>query len=219
MNLSNLEAFRVFEFGLSPFAFFLLITYHAILYRRVRSAPIDTSQELFHQVRKRWVRNIMTNGKDILAIQTLRNWTMAATFLASTAILIALGIFNLAVTLDKQGELSLLLAHLGSKNPSLWIGKLLLLGVDFLFSFFSFTLAIRYYVHTGFMINLPLDEKEDITIDSVADTLKRGSVHYTMGMRGYYMAIPFALWLFGPIWLLIGTILILSVLYHLDRHI
>lgn len=219
MDLNILDTLRVFEYGLSPAAFILLIAYHVLLYRRVRHKPIDTSQELFRYVRSRWVHSVMTGGKDILAIQTLRNWTMAATFLASTAILIGLGIFNLAVTVDKQGELSLLLAHLGSKNPSLWLGKLILLGGDFLFAFFNFTLAIRYYIHTGFMISLHPDANTDITIEQVADTLNRGGLHYTIGMRGYYLSIPFALWLFGPIWLLIGSITVLAVLYQLDRKI
>ena len=214
-----MDILKQFEFGLSPIAMLLLVVYHVSLYRRIRKAPIDTSQELFRHVRNLWVRHIMKDGKDILAIQTLRNWTMSATFLASTAIIIGLGIFNLAVTADKQGEISMLLGHLGSTHPALWLGKLILLGIDFLFAFFNFTLAIRYYNHTGFMINLPTDDENDITIEHVADTLNRGGIHYTLGMRGYYISIPLALWLFGPVWLLIGTILILSVLYKIDRSI
>jgi hypothetical protein len=37
---------------------------------------------------------------DSLAIQTLRNWTMAATFLASTAIFIGLAFLSFAVTVE-----------------------------------------------------------------------------------------------------------------------
>jgi uncharacterized membrane protein len=38
-------------------------------------------------------------------------------------------------------------------------------------------------------------------------------------MRGYYLAIPLALWLFGPLWLLGGTIILIITLYRLDRGI
>ena len=170
MELNTLDAFRLYEYGLSPLALILLIAYHLLLFRKIRRGPIDTSQELFRNVRNQWVESIMRDGKDILAVQTLRNWTMAATFLASTAILIGLGIFNLAVTADKQGELSMLFGHFGSKDPSLWLGKLILLGADFLFAFFNFTLAIRYFNHTGFMINLHSTDDGKMTVEQVADT-------------------------------------------------
>ena len=164
-----------------------------------------------------WVKSVMQGGKDILAVQTLRNWTMAATFLASAAILIGLGVFNLALTLDKQGELSLLVGPLSSDHPALWTAKLILLGADFLFAFFNFTLAVRYFNHTGFMINIPTDNSTEISVDDVIAILDRGGTHYTLGMRGYYLAIPLALWLFGPLWLLSGTLLLIATLYWIDR--
>jgi len=142
---------------------------------------------------------------------------MAATFLASAAILIGLGIFNLAVTADKQGELSHLIAPFSSAHPGLWLVKLIILGADFLFAFFNFTLAVRYYNHTGFMINLPADTTTEISVEDVIEILDRGGTHYTLGMRGYYLAIPLALWLIGPLWLLAGTLLLVISLYRLDR--
>jgi hypothetical protein len=111
------EILRYLEFGLSPAAILLLILYHVLLYRKMRCDPLSTSMGLAHRARSLWVQTIMNGGKDILAVQTLRNWTMASTFLASTAILIGLGIFNLAVTADKQGELSLMISHFGSNHP------------------------------------------------------------------------------------------------------
>ena len=167
---------------------------------------------LARRTRTLWVETIMSGGKDVLAVQTLRNWTMAATFLASTAILIGLGVFNLAVTVDKQGELSLLFGRLGGAHPGWWLGKLIVLGADFLFTFFNFALAVRYFNHTGFMINLPTNAATEITVQDVADILNRGGTHYTLGMRGYYLAIPLALWLFGPLWLLAGTLLLVGTL-------
>ena len=212
-----MEWLRHFEFGLSPAALLLLIFYHINLYRKIRNDPMSTSQGLAVHTREMWVQNIMAAGKDILAVQTLRNWTMAATFLASTAILIALGIFNLAVTTDRQGEISQLVSHFGSEHPALWLGKLMLLGADFMYAFFNFTLAVRYYNHTGFMINLPTDDTTEIKVEDVVDILNRGGTHYTLGLRGYYLAIPLALWLFGPLWLLGGTVLLIISLYRLDR--
>ena len=109
MENSLMEIIRQIEFGLSPAALLLLVLYHVYLYRQTRRDPLSTSQGLAHRTRALWVQTIMKGGKDILAIQTLRNWTMAATFLASAAILIGLGVLNIAITADKQGALSLAL--------------------------------------------------------------------------------------------------------------
>ena len=212
-----MEILRHFEYGLSPSALLLLVLYHVHLYHKMSNDPLSTSLGLSRRTRVLWVHSIMDGQKDILAIQTLRNWTMAATFLASAAILIGLGIFNLALTADKQGELSLMMGPLASDHPRLWTAKLILLGVDFLFAFFSFTLAVRYFNHTGFMINLPRNANTDISVEDVVEILERGGTHYTLGMRAYYMTIPLALWLFGPLWLMAGTLLVIASLYRLDR--
>ena len=212
-----MEVLRQFEFGLSPAALLLLVAYYVHLYHKTRNDPLSTALGLARRTRALWVQAMMKGSKDIVAVQTLRNWTMAATFLASAAILIGLGIFNLAVTADKQGELSHLIAPFSSAHPGLWLVKLIILGADFLFAFFNFTLAVRYYNHTGFMINLPVDSSMEITVEDVIQILDRGGTHYTLGMRGYYLAIPLALWLIGPLWLLAGTLLLITILYRLDR--
>lgn len=214
-----METLRQYEFGLSAAAFLLLIVYHFHLYYKMRSNPLSTAMGLARRTRALWVHAVMKDGKDILAVQTLRNWTMAATFLASAAILIGLGIFNLVVTTDKQGELSSLIAPFSSDHPGFWLIKLILLGIDFLFAFFNFTLAVRYYNHTGFMINLPIDPSRDINTENVIEILDRGGTHYTLGMRSYYLAVPLTLWLIGPLWLLAGALALILALYRLDRGI
>ena len=211
-----MDNLQVIEYGLGPAAILLLLAYHVYLFYRTRRDPLSTSMGLARRTRALWVRSIMKNNKDILAVQTLRNWTMASTFLASTAIIIGLGIFNLALTADKQGELSLLIGPLSIDHPVLRTTTLVLLGIDFLIAFFNFTLAVRYYNHTGFMINIP-SEDPDVSVEDVIKFLDRGGTHYTLGMRGYYLAIPLALWLFGPLWMLSGTLLLITVLYRLDR--
>ena len=73
----------------------LLLAYHAYLFYRVRRNPAYTVQAVNNMARAEWVDSVMKEGKDILAIQTLRNSTMAATFLASTAILLIIGVLTM----------------------------------------------------------------------------------------------------------------------------
>ena len=58
--------------------------------------PLATSIGLTDHVRRRWIRSVMENQRDILAVQTLRNHIMAATFLASTAMIVSLGVLSAA---------------------------------------------------------------------------------------------------------------------------
>jgi uncharacterized membrane protein len=89
--------------------------------------------------------------------------------------------------------------------------------VDFFFAFFNFTLSIRYYNHASFVINVPAVEDPMVTYDTVTRIINRGTTHFTLGMRGFYLAIPFILWLFGSTWLLLGAIILTLILYKLDR--
>jgi len=210
----------LFSLEIAPFtatAFLLLLGYHLGLLIIKGCCPKATIYARNAATRAAWVREMMANQRDILAVQTLRNWTMAASFLASTAILIALALLNIVLTPGHPAEAGMqLFSFLGKRIESLQQIKLLILSVDFFFTFFNFTMAIRYYNHLGFMMNAPSDSAASEPASAV-ETIQYGATHYTLGMRGYYLFVPLALWLFGPGWLLAGTLIIIATLWHVDR--
>ena len=205
------------ELYLTLASFFLLIGYHVQLLYQVKTRPLTTATGITNHLRGHWVESIMKDNRDILAVQTLRNWVMASNFLASTAILISLGLITVAASPEKMAEITPSLNELVREHRVLWLFKLMVLILDFFFIFFNFNLAIRYYNHVNFMINVPSTLAHKITPDYVTSILNRGMRHYTMGMRGYYLVVVLVLWLFGPIWMLMGTLVMLAILYHLDR--
>ena len=205
------------DFYLTAASFLILGIYHAQwIYRKYRK-PMTTATGITNHLRGHWVESIMEERRDILAVQTLRNWTMAASFLASTGILICLGLRSVAASPHKFAEITPGLNELVREHRALWLFKLMVLIIDFFFIFFSFCLAIRYLNHVNFMINVPVNLAHKITPEYITEILNRGMMHYTMGMRGYYFSVLLFLWLFGPIWMLLGTIVITIILYHLDR--
>ncbi len=207
------------EVSLVIAAFTLLLGYHIALVASVKRNPSSTYIGINNQVRIAWTRNIITNGRDILAVQTLRNWTMAASFMASTAILVALGLMSYALTSDTLETFSHALNRLGSQHPELLLIKFVILICDFLFAFFSYTLAIRYYNHAAFMLTIPIEHIDDAQVRRLGAVVNRGAFHYTVGMRASYLVIPFAMWLVGPEWLFAGTLILVAVLYRIDyRH-
>ena len=197
----------------------LIAAYHLFLRHKIKINPAYTVQSVNMIARTAWVETIMGDEKNgVLAVQTLRNSTMAATFLASTSMLLIIGV----LTLSEQGEK--LEAHwhalnmIGAINPMLWMVKLLLLLLDLFVAFFSFSMSIRIYNHVGFMINVPLRlNHKMITAAHVATHLNRAGYFYSLGMRSYYFLIPLVFWLFGPHFMLVATAVMLMVLYRIDR--
>jgi uncharacterized membrane protein len=195
----------------------LIIFYHWYLYKNILKDPLTTAIGVTNHARQMWVKEVMQDKRDILAVQTIRNQLMASTFLASTAIFISIGVINAAFRPGVFTEISHELNWLGTKSEKLWMFKLMLLGLQFFFTFFNFTLAIRYYNHAGFMINTNAHNDPTVSEDAVTKALNHGALHYTIGMRGFYLSVPIALWLFGPIWMLAGSVVLVIVLYKLDR--
>jgi len=194
---------------------FLLAIYHLYLSRVFRRAPERTYRGRSDRLRHAWVETVRAADKDILAIQTLRNWVMSATLFASTSILIGLGVVNLALEGIDLSALSSALSIAPTSGPVVRFKLLLIAGLFFV-AFLHFALALRYYNHTGFLINLPNHQFAVSSVAAVADTLNRAGGHYNRGTRSFLLATPFVLWLIGPDWFLGGALGTLLLLYRFD---
>lgn len=207
--------FDLFSFVLSAL---LLGAYHGYLAYRTRRNPAYTIQAVNRIARTAWVETIMREkGRDVLAVQTLRNSTMAATFLASTSVLFIIGVLSLSGQGDKL-ESTWHVLNIGSRHSGLWMAKLLLLLLDLFVAFFSFSMAVRVFNHVGYMINVPLTlNHKAISPAHVASHLNLAGKFHSIGMRAYYFTVPLVFWLFGPHFMLLSTFVLIAVLYHIDR--
>lgn len=203
-------------FGAATFA--VLTTYHVYWAYKIRQAPLQTYRGISRYLRHMWVESIMSGKREpILPVQTLRNWVMASSFLASTAMIIGLGLMSLLFKPEHMTEVPFEFTLIFSRMKTLFLAKLMLLMVHFFFAFFSFTISIRYMNQINFMINVPIECDPMLTPKFVAHTLDLGMLHYTLGMRAYYLAMVVALWLFGPVWMFLGSLVLTFVLYKLDH--
>jgi len=197
----------------------LLVIYHLYLRYRTRKNPHYTVQAVNKLARTAWVETMMAFGKpDVIAVQTLRNSTMAATFLASTAILLIIGVLSLSGQGEKLSGTWHALNIVGAIRTDLWLGKLLFLLVDLFVAFFSFSMSVRVFNHVGYMINVPTSlNHKSISPRHVAAHLNQAGKYYSIGMRAYYFLVPLVFWLFGPHFMLVSTILLIAVLSRIDR--
>jgi uncharacterized membrane protein len=206
----------IVSFGVSAA---LLAGYHLYLRYKLRKNPHYTIQAVNRAARSAWVKSIMEDqSRAILGVQTLRNSTMAATFLASTAVLLIIGTLTLSEQSDKLGNTWHSLNAVGSLQPGLWTAKLLFLLSNLFMAFFSFAMSVRLYNHVGYQLNVPIKERPaSINPRSVAVHVNRAGYYYSLGMRAYYFAVPLVFWLFGPHFMVAATVVLIAVLYHIDR--
>ena len=192
----------------------LILFYYLYLWQRTRRAPDSSAHSFNAKIRERWVLMILANNNNgLLAIQTLRNSVMAANFMASTAILLIIGTLTSSEKLSHwllQSELSNLIPAYSHELGSLKLGLLVL---DFFIAFFCFSMAIRFFNHVGYMIGLA-----DIELtQQTSQYLNKAGRYYTLGTRSFFFSLPIMLWLFGPYFLMLGTVILILGLSLLDK--
>jgi uncharacterized membrane protein len=198
------------------FASVALVAGYQLALRRTRADRDRLAIAFARRVRDAWIERVVQEGRDILAVQTLRNLLMAAHFFASTAFLAAVGLLSFGLTTAGTPALLYKLNFFGATDETAFTVKLLAIVVVFFASFFNFALAIRYYNHVVVAITSP-PAAEVKLIERVQGLMTRGALHYAWGMRGFYYAIPLTLWFFGPEWMLAGSLLLVPLLHRHDH--
>jgi uncharacterized membrane protein len=198
----------------------MIAGYHFYLRNLARrnSAAVLTSAAALARIT--WVETVMSDlNNAILGVQTLRSSIMAASFLASTAILLMVG----ALTLTGEAKALQATWHLlnlfGAPASGLWLIKLLCILLLLFFAFFNFINAIRIFNNVGYMVSIHKGPGKDLfSPEMVASELNRGGVYFSVGVRAYYYLVPLIFWLFGPIYMVGSTILLVFVLLpKIDR--
>lgn len=118
---------------------------------------------------------------------------------------------------DRSGELWHTL-NVGTTDSRIMTLKLLLLLADFFFAFFCFSMAVRFFNHVGYMINVPAAcGVEALAPARVAGYLNRAGRYCTLGMRAFFICVPLVFWFFGPHFMLAATVALIAALHRLDR--
>jgi uncharacterized membrane protein len=216
-----MDVFSGMDIDLVAFAISATIVsaYYYFLRRKVRANPTYTIHGVNALARRLWVENIMRNpAKDIMAVQSLRNFIMAPSLMASTAALLIIGTLTLSGQAENISHSWHVLSIGGSHSTQLWILKVMLLLVDFIVAFFAFAMSVRLANHVLFMVNVPEhDAHHNLSPKAVARRLHRAGNMFAIGMRAFFFAIPLVFWLFGPYFLLIASVGLVMTLYRLDR--
>jgi uncharacterized membrane protein len=198
----------------------LLGGYAARLAAHLRRDPLYSIQAYHQHVRSRWARQVLGDpSQALLGVQTLRNSTMGATFLASTVVLLLMGALNLVGEPDAFGRLWPGLDTRIASHPALWNLKILALVVDLFVAFFAFAMSVRLLSHISYQLALsPDDAPRGVTAERVSGMLNRAGRLFSVGLRACYLGMPLVFWLFGPTFLVLATGVLVAVMSRLDRN-
>ena len=196
----------------------LVLAYYLYLRFRLKSDPQFTVHAANNAARARWAEAMMSApGQEILAIQTLRNSVMTASFMASTAILLMIATLTLMVSQNTGGVLHAL-NPFGATDDRAVAFKLLLLLAAFFTAFFCFAMAVRFFNHVGYMITVPAGGRPDAMPPArVGVYLNRGGNFYALGTRAFFYCVPLVFWLLSPVLFVAATGVLIAALYPLDR--
>ncbi len=162
-------------------------------------------------LRRAWVKRILAApGSEILAIQTVRNSMMAASLMASTAVLALMGVISIGHSQLGAADALRDWMHAGG-NLKLFLPLALLAACVVLFS-----KAVRLYHRAGYSLGLSRRADGDNQLSDNAEAaasgeLTRAAHLYRNGWRTFYAAIATGAWLAGAWMMLLTTIIIVGI--------
>lgn len=196
--------------------------YYGYLRIRLRRDPTYSIHYVNDTARRLWVHSVMANpAKDVMAVQTLRNFIMIGILMVSTVTLLVIGTLTLSGQAENMSRSWHAANLFGPASAEVWSFKVLCLLADFIVAFFAFTLSLRLANHVLFMINVPAelrDAMDALSPEAISRRLNRAAYMISIGIRALFAAVPLVFWLFGPIFLVVGTLGLLIALFRLDRN-
>ena len=143
---------------------------------------------------------------------------MASTFMASTSVLLAVGVLSLTGNGENVRHTWHSLNFFGSVEPGMFAFKILALLLNFFLAFFCFTSSLRLYTHVAFMLGAESGQQDSDQLGSMAEKyLNMGANHFYLGMRAFYFTVPLVFWIFGAQFMIFGTAFLISIIFILDK--
>jgi uncharacterized membrane protein len=158
--------------------------------------------------RRRWVANAARRESPLDAILS-GNLMGSVSFLASTSVLLILGIFAAFGQIPAAMEALRTVGMATSYTVADLQVHLMVMLAIFTLSFFAFTLSLRQFNHFCIMLGA-MDHSGKVTaaeIDAIASLNTLAAKNFNNGIRGYYFAVPTVAW-FAADWLAIAVSLV-----------
>ncbi len=171
-----------------------------------------------------WMLQATRRENRIVDSAVVQNLSGSPQFFASTSILIIGGLLAVLGTTEKATELVRDLPFAARTSVLVFDLKLVLLTGIFVYSFFRFTWSLRQYSFGAILVGAVPDARELDDAERQAFADRAGHVMglaaetFNDGLRGYYLSFAVVAWFFSTWAFMIGTLLVLWVLYRREFH-
>lgn len=175
-------------------------------------------------VRLEWALELLERDNRMMDSQVINSLINKATFFASTTILIVASVLALMSVGDEVFDLFENIPFAQKTSNILWMLKVLVLVMVFMFAFFKFTWAIRQHsICATLMASIPSFEHSDtpkaqLKARQLAKISSLASNLFNDGLRAYYFAVAELSWFYHPLAFMFATTWVAIVLYRREYH-
>jgi uncharacterized membrane protein len=168
-------------------------------------------------VREAWMRQLLQRDNRIVDATLIGHSIRSATFFASTTILVIAGLIGIIGSADAvHHAIANLSVFLRSASQALFEFKIFMLISIFVYAFFKFTWAIRQFNYFSAIIGSAPDAAEGPVDGALAGRMAMILSHavwqLNAGIRAYYFGLAALGWFVHPLFFIITTVLMTSVL-------
>lgn len=201
----------------AAFVWFALLWWgYGWLSDRRRGAAASLNQHML-AIRIRWMTNMLYRDNRVVDSMLMGHLFHSVSFFASTTVLVLAGLLGILASADSSYKVVMELGFTQPTDKPLFEAKLLLLLGIFIYSFFSFTWAVRQFNYTVALIGgAPLvpGAEASVTAKAAAKMMTLAVTSFNRGLRGYYYAFASLGWMVHPYAFIIVTTLITFVLWR-----
>ena len=151
--MSDDDGFSLSDVIISSISFAAIVAYHIFHFIMLLRSPEKVQLGINLMERLRWVRRLMLeniNQSEILAVQSLRNVMMAASFLATSMLVIAMGLMShLYTSYDDNSDF-----------PTFLDIRFMILTGCYFIAFLGFALTMRNLSHASYLVGIRLPSQE-----------------------------------------------------------
>jgi len=167
--------------------------------------------------RREWFKHMLGHEVRIGHIAALSSLQSGTTFFASTALLILGGLVALLGTTERVINVVADLPFTRHDSEFVWLVRIILLIVIFVYAFFKFTWSIRQFNFCAVLIGAAPhtdrpEEQEDF-LDTITNVASFAAENFNLGLRAYYFALAALTWFLHP-WLFAAASALVTYILH-----
>jgi uncharacterized membrane protein len=173
--------------------------------------------------RVEWWQRVLERDQRIVDAAILSNLSNAATFFASTTLLILGGLLALLGTSERVIAVVAELPFTTRSQDTIWEYKVLLLIAIFVYAFFKFTWSLRQHIFNTVMVGAA--PAHDADPDKLADYVARAgriasfaADNFNYGLRAYYFGLAALTWFLNAWIFMCVTTWVVFILYRREFH-